>query len=121
MTASRCETKQLYVAKLGWCMAPKFRKLEIFENIEAGEGFGHQKSRIFFAGANFIALRRRGSYFKCLVEWLHRRGIASARAIVHTNELVQAMNFRPLDRVFAFEKNELRKSFEIMQLQYVWV
>ena len=36
-------------------MAVKFRKFEIFENIEAGEGFGHQKSRIFFAGANFIA------------------------------------------------------------------
>ena len=70
-------------------MAPKFRKLEIFENIEAGEGFGHQKSRIFFAGANFIASRRRGSYFKCLVEWLHRREIASAGAIVHTMVLVQ--------------------------------
>ena len=25
-------------------MTPKFRKLEIFENIEAGEGFGHQSS-----------------------------------------------------------------------------
>ena len=36
-------------------MAPEFRKLEFFEHIEAGEGFGQQKSRIFFAGANFIA------------------------------------------------------------------
>ena len=82
-------------------MAPKFRKLEIFENIEAGEGFGHQKSRIFFAGANFIASRRRGSYFKCLVEWLHRREIASAGAIAHTNEVVQSGFFRSLDRVCA--------------------
>ena len=88
MTASRCETKKLYLAKLGWCIAPEFRKLEIFENIEAGEGFGHQKSRIFFAGANFIASRRRGAYFKCLVEWLHRREIAPAGAIAHTNALV---------------------------------
>ena len=48
-------------------------KLNIFENIEAGDGFGHQKSQFFFAGANFIASRRRGSYSKCLVEWLHRR------------------------------------------------
>ena len=66
----------------------QFRKIDLFENIEAREGFGHQKSRIFFAGANFIASRRRGSYFKCLVEWLHRRGIASAGAIAHTNALV---------------------------------
>ena len=35
-----------------------FENVEIFKNIEAGEGFGHQKSRIFFTGANFIALRR---------------------------------------------------------------
>ena len=49
-------------------MAPKFRKLEFFENIEAGAGSDHEKSRIFFAGANFIASRRRGSYFKWLVE-----------------------------------------------------
>ena len=99
-------------------MAPKFRKLEIFENIEAGEGFGHQKSRIFFAGANFIASRRRGSYFKCLVEWLHRREIASAGAIGHTNELVQSGTFRSLDRIFVIEKNDFRKSFENIQLQY---
>ena len=77
-------------------MASKFRKLEIFENIEAGEGFGDQKSRIFFAGANFIASRRRGSLFKCLVEWLHRREIASAGAIVHTNALVRLMALRVL-------------------------
>ena len=88
MTASRCETKKLYVPTQGWYMAPEFRKLEIFENIEAGEGFVHQKSRIFVAGANFIASRRRGSHSKCLVEWLHRRVIASAGAIAHTNELV---------------------------------
>ena len=99
-------------------MAPKFRKLDFFENIEAGEGFGHQKSRIFFAGANFIASRRRGSYFKCLVEWLHRREIASAGAIAHTNELVQSGVFRSLDRIFAIEKNEFRKSLETIQLQY---
>ena len=69
-------------------MTPEFQKFEIFENIEAGEGSDHEKSRIFFAGANFIASRRRGSYFKCLVEWLHRREIASAGAIAHTNALV---------------------------------
>ena len=55
MTASRCETKKLYVAKLGWCMAPKFEKLKVLDNIAAGEGSDHEKSRIFFAGANFIA------------------------------------------------------------------
>ena len=36
-------------------MAPKFQKLEIFENIEAGDGSDYAKSRILFAGANFIA------------------------------------------------------------------
>ena len=36
-------------------MTPKFRKFKIFENIEAGDGFGHPNSQIFFAGANFIA------------------------------------------------------------------
>ena len=102
-------------------MAPKFGKLEIFENIEAGEGLGHQKSRIFFAGANFIALRRRGSYFKCLVEWLHRRGIASAGAIAHTNVLVRCMLFRSLDEIFLVEKNRLRKCIRIMQLHYCWI
>ena len=70
-------------------MTPKFRKLEIFENIDAGEGSDHKNSRIFFAGANFIASRRRGSLFKCLVEWLHRREIASAGAIAHTMALVR--------------------------------
>ena len=78
---------------------------------EAGEAFGHPKSRIFFAGANFIASRRRGSYFKCLVEWLHRREIASAGAIVHTNELVQCINFRCSDGIFAIEKNASQDKF----------
>ena len=99
-------------------MAPKFGKLEIFENIEADERFGHPNSRIFFAGANFIASRRRGSYFKCLVEWLHRREIASAGALAHTIALVHSGHFRSLDRIFAIEKNESRKSFENIQLQY---
>ena len=80
-------------------MKPKFRKLENFENIEAGEGFGHQKSRIFFAGANFIASWRRGSYFKCLVEWLHRREIAPAGAIANTDALVRSILLRPLGRI----------------------
>ena len=44
-------------------MAPKFRKLDFFENIEAGEGSDHIKSRIFFAGANFIACRGAGMKF----------------------------------------------------------
>ena len=118
MTASRCETKQLYVAKVG-CMAPKFRKFEIFENIEAGEGFGRPKSRNFFAGANFIASRRRGSHFKCLVEWLHRRGIASAGAIAHTNALVQYMFLRPLGRISVVETNGPRTSFLPIRLQHV--
>ena len=93
-------------------MTPKFRKLDIFSNIQAGDGFGHQTSRFFFAGANFIASRRRGSCFKCPVEWLHRREIASAGAIVHTDEFVQSGVFRSLDRILAIEKNESRKSFE---------
>ena len=84
-------------------MAPKFRKLENFENIEAGEGFDHQKSKIFFAGANFIVSRRRGSQFKCVVEWLHRREIASAGAIAHTNALVQSVLLRPLGRISVVE------------------
>ena len=84
-------------------MAPKFRKLENFENIEAGDGFGHPKSRIFFAGTNFIASRRRGAYFKFLVEWLHRREVAPAGAIAHTNELAQSVLLRPLGRIFVVE------------------
>ena len=73
-------------------MAPKFRKLEILENIEAGDGFGRQKSQIFFAGSNFIASWRRGSHFKCLVEWLHRREIAPAVAIARAMAFVQCVN-----------------------------
>ena len=119
MKAGRCETTKLYVAKLGWCMAPTFRKLDFFENIEVGEGFGHPKSRIFFAGANFIASRRRGSYFKCLVEWLHRREIAPAGAIAHTNAVVRSMALRLLDRICDLERNEFRKSFAIIQPQDV--
>ena len=65
-------------------MRPKSRKLEIFENIDAGGGFGHENRPNFFAGANFIVSRRRGSEFKCLVEWLHRREIASAGSVGHT-------------------------------------
>ena len=42
-------------------MAPKFRKLEILENIEAGEVFDHQNWLFFFAGANFIASQRRAN------------------------------------------------------------
>ena len=99
-------------------MTPEFRKREIFENIEAGDGFGRPKSRIFFAGANFIALRRHGSYFKCLVEWLHRREIAPAGAIAHTIPLVQSIVFRSLDWIFAIGKNESRTSFENIQIQY---
>ncbi len=80
--------EKLYGAKQRWSMTPKFWKLEIFENIDAGEGFGHENRPNFFAGVNFIASRRRGSQFKCLVEWLHRREIASAGAIAHTNAFV---------------------------------
>ena len=36
-------------------MTPKSRKLQFFENIDAGEGFGHENRPNFFAGANFIA------------------------------------------------------------------
>ena len=62
-------------------MTPKSRNSEISENIDVGEGFGHENRPNFFAGANFIASRRRGSEFKCLVEWLHRREIAPAGTI----------------------------------------
>ena len=92
-----CDILEIKISNISW-------------NIEAGEGLGHEKSKFFFAGANFIALRRRGSYFKCLVAWLHRREIAPAGAIVHTNELVQSVFFRPLGRIFVIEKDEFRKS-----------
>ena len=98
-------------------MAPNFRKFEILENIEAGEGFGHLKSRIFFAGANFIASWRRGLYFKCLVEWLHRREIASAGAIAHTNALVNRGRLRSLGEIFPIETNGSRKCFLPIQSQ----
>ena len=62
-------------------MTPKSGKLQIFENIDAGEGVGQENRPNFFAGANFIASRRRGFQFKCLVEWLHRREITSAGTI----------------------------------------
>ena len=75
------------------------------------------KSQNFLAGANFIASRRRGSYFKCLVEWLHRREIASAGAIGHTNAVVRSMALRFSDWISDREKNEFRKSFEIIPLQ----
>ena len=100
-------------------MAPEFRKLEFFENIEAGEGFGHQKSRFFFAGANFIASRRRGSHFKCLVEWLHRREIAPAGATAHTNALVNRGRSRPLGTIFLIEIHGCRKFLLPIQLQYL--
>ena len=99
-------------------MTPKSRKPEISQNIGAGEGFGHENRPNFFAGANFIVSRRGGSEFKCLVEWLHRREIASAWAIVHTNALVQCMFFRFSDQVFFIEANVFRKFILIMQLQY---
>ena len=72
-------------------MTLKSRKLEFFENIDAGEGFGHEIRPNFFAGANFIVSRRRGSQFKYLVEWLHRREIASAGTIAQTNALVRCI------------------------------
>ena len=100
-------------------MAPTFRKLDCFETIEAGEGCGHQHSRNFFAGANFIASRRRGSYLKCLVKWLRRSEIAPAGAIIHTNALVQSVNFRPLDRIFVVEFDRSRTFLLIIPLQYV--
>ena len=62
-------------------MTPKSGKFEIFENIDAGGGFDLQNRSNFFAGAIFIASRRRGSQFKCLVEWLHRGEIGSAGII----------------------------------------
>ena len=96
-------------------------KLKISENIEAGEGFGHYNSWIFFAGANFIASRRRGSYFKCFVEWLHRREIASAGAIAHTNALVQFVLLRPLGRISVAEMNWSRKFLLPIQFQYYWI
>ena len=100
-------------------MRPNSGKLEFFENIDAGEGFGHENRPNFFAGANFIASWRRGSQFKCLVEWLHRREIASAGAIDHTNALVQSILLRPLDEISATRNCEIRKSLLIMQLQYI--
>ena len=92
--ARRCETRKLYEKQATGLMAPKFRKFEFFEHIEVGEGFGHQNSRVFFAGANFIASRHRGSYFKCLVEWLHRREIPRQG---------QSPNRMPMRRWFVFD------------------
>ena len=100
-------------------MAPKFRKLDFFENIQADERFGHPNSRIFFVGANFIASRRRGSYLKCFVKWLHRREIAPAGAFAHTNAFVQSVNFPPLDRIFVVELDRSRTFLLIIVLQYV--
>ena len=119
MKPDRCETNKLYVARLEWRKAPEFRKLEIFENIEVGDWFGHPNRSIFFAGANFIALRRRGSYFKCLVEWLHRRGIAPAGAIAYTNALANRGHVQPLDQILLIEINGSRKSFLPIQRQYL--
>ena len=69
-------------------MRPKSRKLDFFENIDAGEGFGDENRPNFFAGSNFIVSRRRGLQLKCLVEWLHRREIASAGALARRIEVV---------------------------------
>ena len=82
---------------------PKFRKLEFFENIEAGEGSGHQQSQIFFAGANFIASRRRGSYFKCLVEWLHRREIPRQGQLPNRMPMRRSCVFGVLERSAFFK------------------
>ena len=75
----------------------------------------------FLRWREFHCLAAPRSYFKCLVEWLHRREIASAGVIAHTNELVQSIVFRSFDRIFAIETNEFRKRFGIMQLQSVWI
>ena len=88
-------------------MRPKSRKLEIFENIDAGEGFGHENRPNFFAGANFIVSRRRGSQFKCLVEWLHRREITLAGGITRTIALVRCILLRPLDQILATRNREM--------------
>ena len=100
-------------------MESESRELEIWENTDAGEVFDHQNRSNFFAVANFIVSRRRGSQFKSLVEWLHRREIASARAIAHTNALVQSVISRPLGNILVTINNENHKSLQIMQLQYV--
>ena len=94
-------------------MTPTSRKLEIFENIDAGEGFGHTNRPNFFAGANFIVSRRRGLQFKCLVEWLHRREIAPAGAIIRRIEVVRCGRFRCSRSIFVTEIDAIMKSVRI--------
>ena len=96
-----------------------FENHEISQNIDAGEGFGHENRPNFFAGANFIVSRRRGSQFKCFVKWLHRREIASAGTVAQTNALVRFVVLGSLDRIFATIIIENLKSIQIVQLQYV--
>ena len=55
----------------------------------------------------------------CVVEWLHRREIASAGPVAHTNALVQSAISQPSDHILVIIMNENHKSILIMQLQYV--
>ena len=55
-----------------------FRKSKISWKVEDLGRFRALNHSGVLAGANFIALRRAGLEFKCLVEWLHRREIAPA-------------------------------------------
>ena len=53
-----------------------FENVHFFENIEAGERFGHPKSQIFFAGTNFSALwRAHVSYYDVIRRAVSRRVI----------------------------------------------
>ena len=90
---------------------PKFRKPEIFRKYWSWWGVWPQKLMKFLRWREFHCFAAPRFVFKCLVEWLHRREIASAGAIVHTMAVVQSVVFRFWDRIFATEKNEYRKSF----------
>ena len=75
----------------------------------------------FLRWREFHCLAAARNQFKWLVEWLHRRVIASAGAIAHTMALVQSIRLRLLDRIFCSEKNASLKSFVAKYFRYIWI
>ena len=81
-----------------------FRKCWSWWTVSAANMLKFSRWREFqcFAAARFS--------FTWLVEWLHRRVIASAGSIARRFGLVQSVRFRSLNRISDIENNESRKS-----------
>ena len=119
ISARRGPQRELEIRWQHWCMHPWCRNVEIFENIDADDGFGHLNQPKSFAGVIFNALRRANVLLHVTPKVVAPKSNTGTRRIARRKALASMLAFRysPASGSRTSALNE--KSLRIKQLQCV--